>query len=99
MHMTRPLCYKTTVSSEKKEFPLTMKLTENVRRRIENIGEQEDRPNGYVARELMLRGLALYEEDGMLRHQEDINGQTLAPRADHKLKLGGTNKGKNRRVA
>lgn len=36
---------------------------------IEEIREKEDRQRGYVARELMLRGLALYSRDGRLRDE------------------------------
>jgi len=34
---------------------------------VGGIAKHEDRPLGYVARELMLNGLALYQADGRLR--------------------------------
>jgi hypothetical protein len=52
---------------EKKDEPLAMKVTESTLRTIAKIAEVEDRPIGYVARELMIRGLALYKKDGRLR--------------------------------
>jgi hypothetical protein len=58
---------------EKKELPITMKVSESLRQTLESIGAKEDRPLGYVARELMVRGLSLYRMDGQLRTQPTQN--------------------------
>jgi hypothetical protein len=52
---------------EKKDVPLPMKVTESIKLELERIAIALDRPVSYVARELMLRGLGLYEIDGLLR--------------------------------
>ena len=52
---------------EKKTQTLAMKVQSSLFERLTGIAETEDRPIGYVARELMLRGLGLYEVDGRLR--------------------------------
>jgi len=52
---------------EKKTQTLAMKVQSSLFERLTGIAETEDRPIGYVARELMLRGLGLYELDGRLR--------------------------------
>ena len=44
-----------------------MKVQSSLLDRLTEIAEHEDRPIGYVARELMLRGLNLYESDARLR--------------------------------
>lgn len=71
--MTLNTCYNLGVATsfEKKDVPVTMKIASSVRDTIEQIGLNEDRPIGYVARELMLRGLALYKRDGLLRDPEN----------------------------
>jgi len=53
--------------SEKKSEQVAVKLAPATLEMIERICQAEDRPVGYVVRELMLRGLALYHEDGNLR--------------------------------
>lgn len=55
---------------EKKSEQIAVKLAPKTLKIIEAICESEDRPVGYVARELMLRGLSLYQVDGCLR---DVN--------------------------
>jgi hypothetical protein len=57
---------------EKKDVPLAMKVPESLRIEIELIANREDRPVGYVARELMIRGLACYKNDGHLRDQAAV---------------------------
>ena len=55
------------MEKEKKTQTLAMKVQSSLLARLSDIAETEDRPIGYVARELMMRGLALYESDGRLR--------------------------------
>lgn len=54
-------------STTKKTEQLAMKLFPETFEKLSMIAEVEDRPVGYVARELMLRGMALYAVDGSLR--------------------------------
>jgi hypothetical protein len=55
------------VEREKKTQTLAMKVQASLLDRLNDIATDEDRPIGYVARELMLRGLKLYESDVGLR--------------------------------
>lgn len=52
---------------EKKEEPLALRIPISLKNRLIAIGFEHDRPVGYVARELMIRGLAMYEQDGKIR--------------------------------
>jgi hypothetical protein len=52
---------------EKKDQPLALRVPISLLRTIEEIAVNTDRPVGYVARELMVRGLSLYRQDGQLR--------------------------------
>ncbi len=52
---------------EKKVIPVTMKISETSKSDLDEICMLEDRHLSYVARELMLRGLALYRLDGRLK--------------------------------
>lgn len=52
---------------EKKSENLGLKVTASLLELLGEISEKEDRPLGYVARELMIRGISLYEIDGKLR--------------------------------
>lgn len=52
---------------EKKTVQIGVKISDSLNSLIEEICTNEDRPVGYVARELMIRGLALYRLDGKLR--------------------------------
>ena len=63
------LCYNQAMAvvSEKKSDQILMKIVPSTMAELAQISEIEDRPLGYVARELMLRGLALYREDGRVR--------------------------------
>lgn len=62
----------------KKEIPVTMKLSESQLLRLEEICERRDRPRSYVARELMLRGMALFNQDGKLRESDETVASVLA---------------------
>lgn len=69
--MQSQVWYNSVVSlkSEKKSVQIAVKISETLNAEIEAICSVEDRPVGYVARELMLRGLALYKLDGRLRDE------------------------------
>ena len=54
---------------EKKNVNFSLKVPESLLEALGAIGEHEDRPLGYVGRELMIRGLALYRVDGRLRDE------------------------------
>jgi hypothetical protein len=74
------------VEREKKTQTLAMKVQASLLDRLNDIAEHEDRPIGYVARELMVRGLGLYEQDGRLRGSQAANSSEKAPivaRIDH----------------
>lgn len=70
--MTEKLWYNLIVADYvgKKEFVVGAKVSESLRQRLDEIAAHEDRERSYVIRELMLRGLALYEVDGELRHDQ-----------------------------
>jgi len=53
--------------SEKKSEQVAVKLAPATLEMIEQICQIEDRPVGYVVRELMVRGLSQYQIDGRLR--------------------------------
>lgn len=61
--------------TEKKTIQIAVKLPESLFHQIEDVCAKEDRPVGYVARELMLRGLSLYEQDGRLRGEPVNRGK------------------------
>lgn len=58
------------MKGEKKSEQVLVNLPPSVYEALSQIAEREDRPNGYVARELMMRGLAMYQRDGHLRHDD-----------------------------
>jgi len=62
----------------KKSEQIAMKLIPDLLAELEQISRDEDRPLGYVARELMIRGLALYRVDGRLRDEPQA-AKHLAP--------------------
>lgn len=57
---------------EKKSEQVLINITPAVFRQLAAVAAREDRPTGYVARELMLRGLKLYAADGNLRESDSI---------------------------
>lgn len=61
------------VTVEKKSENLALKVQATFLQTLGEIAEHEDRPLGYVARELMMRGLALYRQDGKLRNEQTVN--------------------------
>lgn len=52
-----------------------LKVTRATRDQLEDIGNAHDRPLGYVARKLVLRGLAAYQRD----HQLDESALIVRP--------------------
>lgn len=56
--------------TEKKSEQVLVNVAPATFETLSVIAETEDRPLGYVARELMIRGLALYRQDGRLRDVE-----------------------------
>lgn len=84
---------KVPKTSEKKNENFSLKMPVSLMQALTEIAESEDRPLGYVGRELMLRGLRLYRQDGRLRDvngdavAEPLNGIPLAPTGS-KIQLG-----------
>jgi len=58
------------VNPEKKTVQIGVKIPGSLNETLEDICAREDRPLGYVARELMVRGLGLYRLDGKLREEK-----------------------------
>lgn len=56
--------------SPKKAEMIGLKIEASDKEALIKICQSEDRPLGYVARELMLRGLADYRRDGQLKDSE-----------------------------
>jgi hypothetical protein len=54
----------------KKVLNVGVKVNEEMRQELEAIAAAEDRPMSYVVRELAVRGLALYKQDGRLKATE-----------------------------
>ncbi len=52
---------------EKKDIGVATRVSESVKRELERIADEHDRKPGYVIRELMLRGLYHYHQDGRLK--------------------------------
>jgi predicted transcriptional regulator len=64
----------------KKEIVIGTKIPETLKSRLDEIAEYEDRQISYVVRELMLRGLSLYDIDGKLRGEAPAKAmRQLAP--------------------
>jgi hypothetical protein len=62
--------FRMSSKEEKKSKQILVNVGESVDRLIDTIAKKEDRPAGYVVRELMLRGLTLYMADGILKDSE-----------------------------
>jgi hypothetical protein len=65
---------------EKKDIPLPLKVPSSLKLVLERIAVHEDRPVGYVARELMVRGLGQYQKDGRLRDDQPERKMSLGKR-------------------
>jgi hypothetical protein len=65
---------------EKKSESVLLNLAPSTFADLTAIAAEHDRPVGYVARELMLRGLGLYRTDGRLKENavHDAIGKALA---------------------
>ncbi len=64
--------------SPKKTEPILINLDPETFKVVLEVCKTEDRPKGYVARLLMLRGLALYRRDGKLRDEGLPSGVFMA---------------------
>lgn len=82
---TSGITVSVTGKFEKKDSPLTIKVGESLKREIESIASNEDRPVGYVIRELMVRGLDLYRADGLLRSSTNTTRSKGVPATTIKL--------------
>jgi hypothetical protein len=80
MLLPENICYNVSVPSvyEKKEAGIGTRIPESVKRRIEEIAVSEERKVADVIRLLLLRGLALYEQDGRMRDDQKPD-RKLAP--------------------
>lgn len=58
---------KNNEAANKKTVTIPVKISFETETELREICNTEDRPRGYVARELMLRGLNLYKQDGKLK--------------------------------
>jgi predicted transcriptional regulator len=69
MQLPVNLCYKVGVPTnyEKKDVGISTRVSDSVNRRLLEIADEHDRKPAYVIRELLMRGLSLYEVDGKLR--------------------------------
>lgn len=76
--MYKKLCFNWDVI-EKKDVVVGMKIGESVKRMLDRIADEQDRTISYVARELMIRGLALYHLDGNLKDDMSVPARRLAP--------------------
>lgn len=63
------LCYNHSVprNYEKKDAPIATRVPDAMKRQLDAIAEEHDRTVGYIIRELLGRGLAMYQADGQLR--------------------------------
>lgn len=78
--MQNNLWYNHVVPShtEKKDQPLALRVPVSLLETLGEIARAEDRPLGYVARELMGRGLALYRVDRKLRDDANVESKVVA---------------------
>jgi hypothetical protein len=87
-------------SLEKKNENFSLKMPVSLLKLLGEIAEAEDRPLGYVGRELMIRGLALYQSDGRLRDEPNTHiapvvarispgDQQTREEIEHQLRNGG----------
>jgi hypothetical protein len=64
--------------SQKKSEQVLVMLVPEMYAELQSIAAGEDRPLGYVARELMIRGLGLYQIDGKLKAEPAEAGKVVA---------------------
>lgn len=60
------------IDTAKKSEQVAVKMTPEQLRIVDEIAQREDRHRGYVVRELMLRGIMLYQSDGLVREEPQI---------------------------
>lgn len=65
-------------TSQKKSEQVLVMLVPEMFEQMKQIAAANDRPLGYVARELMVRGLALYRVDGKLRDDANVESKVVA---------------------
>ncbi len=70
----------------KRVLPVPVKLSQEEKTAYTEIGEEADRPLGYVIRELALRGLVEFRKDAKLRASTEEAAAALA--ADTKVTRG-----------
>ncbi len=77
--MSANVRYKQDMSQtgEKKTEQILINLDLETFKLVNKIAASDDRPRGYVARELMIRGLNLYRQDGLLK-DATANGERTA---------------------
>lgn len=73
----------------KKTVTVPIKVSQDIKDELKVICGDEDRPLGYIARELMLRGLVAYRRDGSLKVTKAELSETLLP-LKHELGSTGT---------
>lgn len=82
MNLSANICYKVFVPPiyEKKDVGIATRVPDSIKRRLDEIADEHDRKPAYVIRELLLRGLSLYEVDGKLRGEAPAKAmRQLAP--------------------
>jgi predicted transcriptional regulator len=82
MNLHENIWYNVRVAAndEKKDVGISTRVSDTVDRRLKEIADEHDRKPAYVIRELLLRGLSLYEADGKLRGEAPIKAmRQLAP--------------------
>lgn len=81
--MTKTACYNYPVARipAKKTETVLINMDPETFTVLSKIADAEDRPRGYVARELMIRGFGLYAADGNLK-----DAASLTEIFDHSLK-------------
>lgn len=80
MNLSKNICYKVyvPVNYEKKDVGIATRISESMKREIDRLADEHDRTPAYIIRELLTRGLALYQADGRLK-DENKPERRLAP--------------------
>jgi len=64
---------KVVSEKERKDFQLSARVTDDLKKRVAQIAEIEDRTESWVVEQLILRGLQMYEQGGSLKAAEQTN--------------------------
>lgn len=86
MNLEQNFCYKVYVPSnyEKKEIGVATRVSDSIKRQLDEIAYEHDRTIGYVIRELLVRGLAAYSVDGKFKDEPlTVQQRPLAPVVAH----------------